>query len=292
MNFRRALLLALCLASLAAGTAQTLPKRPGLPERIPVPRNPVPAPTVVPAPPPVAPVGTPAVRVVPQGFNLDTALAKILADAKIASGMGEFELCVTNAARVETNRFPFWIHLRDGQVRTELDISSVPAQLNATGPFVPFRQEGISRLVNLTIVNQAVRQSYQIFPEKRAYVSRDLATEDMPLLIQLQKQSTGPDTFNGQAAEQWRYTLTHPTGERRTALVWQLDGTPRQVQFHVGDSRLTIRLREVRKTDVARTREEAAQDTLIFVLPSGSEQFMDVGSMLSMLSARRVKSFR
>jgi hypothetical protein len=98
--------------------------------------------------------------------------------------------------------------------------------------------------------------------------------------------------LDGQAAEKWLYTITHPTGEKRTAEVWQMDGGPRQVRFHLGDTRVTFRLREIRRQDAPRTKEEAAADLELFILPSGSRQFMDVGSMLAMLSARRVKTFR
>ncbi len=108
-TFRPLLLLLSALAlGLAHGVAQTLPGRPKVQERIPVPRNPVPPPTApAPTPPSVTtlpltpPAANAGVRIVPPGgFNLDTALARILADAKLASAMGEFELSVTNAGRI------------------------------------------------------------------------------------------------------------------------------------------------------------------------------------------------
>lgn len=265
-----------------------------------MPRNPVPAPSVsAPAPPTVStlpftpPAAQSGVKIVPpRGFNLDTALARILNDAKLATAMGEFELSITNAGRVELSRFPLWVHLREGQVRTELDISSAPGHFTATGPFAPFRQEGITRLVNLTVANLSLRKSYQLFPEKQTFVSRDLAAEDMPLLLQLQKQPLGPDTLDGVAAEKWLMTLVYPNGDKRPAEVWLMNGAPRQIRLSVGDSRLTVRFRETQPVTAPVSKELAIQQAHLFELPPNYRAFADVGDMLAMLSAKRVKTLR
>ncbi len=177
-------------------------------------------------------------------------------------------------------------------MRTELDISSAPGHFGATGPFAPFRQEGITRLVNLTVASLGLRKSYQLFPEKQTFVSRDLAPEDMPLLLQLQKQPLGPDTLDGAAAEKWALTLTYPNGDKRPVEVWVMDGFPRQIRLVLGGSRLTVRFREARPLTAAVTREAAIQQAQLFELPVNYRGFADVGDMLAMLSAKRVKSFR
>ena len=306
MNFRLASLLWLALLALGlpVAPAQTPPGRPKVQDRLPVPRNPVPAPSALAAPaapmapsvttlPVTPPAANSGVRIVPpSGFNLDTALARILTDAKLVSAMGEFELSITNAGRVDLHRFPLWIHLREGQVRTELDITSAPGHFGATGPFAPFRQEGITRLVNLSIVNLSLRKSYQLFPEKQTFVSRDLAPEDLPLLLQLQKQPLGPDTLDGAAAEKWAMTLIYPNGDKRPAEVWVMNGIPRQIRLTVGDSRLTVRFREAQPAPATLTKEAALQQAHLFELPPAYRAFADVGDMLAMLSAKRVKTLR
>ncbi len=306
MNFRLASLLWLALLALGlpVAPAQTPPGRPKVQDRLPVPRNPVPAPSAPAAPaapmapsvttlPVTPPAANSGVRIVPaSGFNLDTALARILTDAKLVSAMGEFELSITNAGRVDLHRFPLWIHLREGQVRTELDITSAPGHFGATGPFAPFRQEGITRLVNLSIVNLSLRKSYQLFPEKQTFVSRDLAPEDLPLLLQLQKQPLGPDTLDGAAAEKWAMTLIYPNGDKRPAEVWVMNGIPRQIRLTVGDSRLTVRFREAQPAPATLTKEAALQQAHLFELPPAYRAFADVGDMLAMLSAKRVKTLR
>lgn len=298
--FHRLLLPGVLALGLAHGAAQTLPGRPKVQERIPVPRNPVPAPTApAPAAPTIStlpftpPAANSGVRIVPSsGFNLDTALARILNDAKLASAMGEFELSSTNAGRVELSRFPLWIHLREGQVRTELDIAAAPGHFGATGPFAAFRQEGITRLVSLTVANLALRKSYQLFPEKQTFVSRDLAPEDMPLLLQLQKQPLGPDTLDGAAADKWAMTLVYPNGDKRPTEVWVMNGIPRQIRLSVGDSRLTVRFREAQPAGAPVTKEVALLQARLFELPPDYRGFADAGDMLAMLSAKRVKTLR
>lgn len=299
-NLPLSLLLTSLALSLGHSPAQTLPNRPKVQERLPVPRLPVPAQaTPTPATPTVStlpftpPATNSGVRFVPSGgLNLDTALARILSDAKLATAMGELELSITNAGNVELNRFPLWIHLREGQVRTELDITSASGHFGATGPFAPFRQEGITRLVSLTVANLTLRKSYQLFPEKQTFVSRDLAPEDMPLLLQLQKQPIGPDTLNDEAAEKWAMTLGYPNGDKRPAEVWIMNGIPRQIRFSVGNSRLTVRFREAQPVAATVTKELAIQQARLFELPPEYRGFADVGDMLAMLSAKRVKTFR
>ncbi|MEN9574725.1 MAG: hypothetical protein RL514_2580 [Verrucomicrobiota bacterium] len=283
------------------GWAQAGTRRIETPARTPVPRN---APTVPNAPflapqnQPVAPAPLSASsgRDEPRPFNLDTALARLLADFKTVTAQGEFELSMTNSGKVEVTTLPLVLHIMEGRVRTELDIRSVPLRANLSGPFTPFRQVGISRLVNLTVFNSTVRLSYQLFPEVKSYLTQPLSAQELPSLVRLENRLLGPDTLHGFACERFLATLTYPNGEKRDARVWRsapaTGAKPIQIQFDVGDSLVTVRLRSLQSLANLDAQETAVRMANLFALPSDFREYPDAGYMLQTLSVRQVRAVR
>ena len=284
-----------------SGWAQAGTKRIEVPSRTTVPRNQ----PLAPGAPTLAPQGqalpqtqlpAPSVQVQSRPFNLDTALARLLADLKAVTATGEFELSITNAGKVEVTTLPLILHIMEGRVRTELDIRSVPMRANFNGPFTPFRQAGITRLVNLTVFNTTVRLSYQLFPEVKTYLTQPLAAEELPFLVRLESRSVGPDTLNGFACEKFLATLTYPNGEKREARVWksgpETSAKPVQIQFDVGDSLVTVRLRSMQNLAGLNPQEAAVQLATLFALPPDFREYPDAGYMLQTLSARQIRAVR
>lgn len=303
-KFLPTLFVALCGLALAtvSGWAQTGTKRIETPARATVPRNQpsVPIPST-PAPQqgqgvPQQQLSAPSIRVQPRPFNLDTALSRILADHQAVTAKGEFELSTTNAGKVEVTTLPLTLHLMEGRVRTELDITSVPMRANFNGPFTPFRQAGITRLVNLTVFNTTLRLTYQLFPEVKAHITQPLPAEELPFLIKLESRSLGADTLNGIACEKFLATLTYPTGDKRDARLWK-SGTgasaqPVQVQFDVGDSLITVRLRSLQNFGSLNAKETALRMAALFALPLDSKEYPDAGYMLQAISAHQIRALR
>lgn len=237
-----------------------------------------------------AQMAVPTVSMQPRPFNLDTALGRLFADFKAVAVGAEFELSVTNAGRVEVTTLPMALHVVDWRVRTELDISSVPARIESTGPFAAFRQLGITRLTHLTL--PAVRLTYLLLPEGKGFITQPLAAEDMSVLVKLEKRLVGKDTLNGVACEKSLVTLIYPNGERREARVWQATAGgphPVQLQFALNDSLITVRVRSVVNLAEQRTPEAMQQQQTLFELPRDFTQFADVGQMLQTVSARRAQ---
>lgn len=285
-----ALLAGLCAAALAA-TAQTNPKRfevpprTGVPARSPSPANPNPfllAPT---QPSPQLPAQS--IRVQPRSFNLDTSLARLFADMKSITATGEFELSVTNAGKVEVTTVPLTLHLIEGRVRTELDLSALPVRIDGTGPFTSLRAAGINRVTTLTMSAVNMRLTQQLFPDAKAYITQPLPDEDIPAMIRMEKVSLGKDPANGM--EKFLATLTYTTGEKRPARLWQTSAAvPQiaQVQFDVGDSLITVRIRTVESIG------EKSLATALFQIPTNYFKFTDVGQMLQFHSASQMRNRR
>lgn len=290
------LIVACCALVFAAPTGhpQVGGKRIETPARTAVPRNQPPPqvpPTLVPqnlAVPPALPAQS--IRIQPRPFNLDTALARLFADLKAVAAAGDFELSVTNAGKVSVSTLPLTLHFMEGRARTELDLSSVPVRIDSTGPFTAFRAAGISRIVTLTMSSVGVRLTHQVFPEAKAYLTQDLPDDEIPALIRMEKKPLGKDPANG--LDKYLAVLTYNSGEKREARLWQNAGTtpqPVQIQFDIGDSLITIRIRTVQNLADSRTRESAQQNAALFQIPSDYTKHFDVGHLLQAHSARQTR---
>lgn len=292
-NHLPALLVGLCVIALAA-SAQTGPKRSDTPGRTVTPARPQPQPAANPfllAPTPATPLlPSQSVRVQPRPFNLDTALARLLADLKAVTATGEFVLSVTNAGKIEVTTLPLTLHTMEGRVRTELDISSVPVRIQSNGPFTALRAAGINRVVTLTMSAVNFRLTHQIFPDAKAFITQQLPDEDIPALIRMEKASLGKDPGNGM--EKFLATLTYTNGEKRPARLWQTAAAPpqvAQVQFDVGDSLITIRFRSLESLTDTRTPDALARATTLFQIPTDYIKHSDLSQMLQIFSASQTR---
>lgn len=294
--FRHFAAICVLVLSTAPGFAQVNPKRAEPPGRMLTLPGRSPQPNASPYQPPsvtnLSQVIPPALRTQARPFNLDTAVARILADLKLIGVVGEFELAVTNAGKVELTVFPLLVHVLDGQVRTEMDISAASAAITATGPFSALRQVGLTRVINLTQVKSNVRLTSQIFPEGKCYITRELPAEEMLMLIRAEKKPLGQETLAGVACEKSLFTLVYPTGEKREGRIWSAAGGLRQIQFDVGDSRLTVRVQESQGIAELRAQDIAEQKLALFELPKGYEKFADLDAVLTRIFALQQRSLR
>lgn len=285
----------LCLSALLGGllavaaSAQINPKRieplsrSGVPTRSQSPANPI-----LLAPGQQSPQLLPqSIRVQPRDFNLDTSLARIFADMKAVTAMGEFELSITNAGKVQVTTLPLTLHLIQGRIRTELDLSALPVQIENAGPFDSLRAVGIGRVTTLTMSAVNIRLTHQLFPDAKAYISHPLPDEDIPAMIRLEKVHLGKDPSNGM--EKFQGTLIYTTGEKRPVRVWQISATtvqPSQVQFDVGDTLITIRIRSVESIS------ESTMAKALFQIPTNYFKFTDMGQLLQFHSAGQTRTKR
>lgn len=286
MKLHSSALLGGLLAAAVVASAQVNQKRIEFPSRSGVPaRSPSPANNVLLAPGQPSPqLPVQPVNGQPRGFNLDTSLARLFADMKAVTATGEFELSVTNAGKVQITKLPLTIHLIEGRIRTELDLSSLPVRINDAGPFDPLRAAGINRVTTLTMSAVNMRLTHQLFPDAKSYVTQPLPDEDIPAMIRFEKVSLGKDPANGM--EKYQGTLTYTTGEKRPLRLWQASAAvpqPAQVQFDVGDTLITVRFRTVESiTDstVAKT---------LFQIPTNYFKFTDMGQLLQFHSAGQTR---
>ncbi len=233
-----------------------------------------------------------ALRPKARDFNFDTAVARILADLKLIGIVGEFELMVTNGGKAEVSVFPLLVHVLDGQVRTEMDITAAPAAVMSTGPFTAIRSVGLTRVINLTQVQPNLRVTSQVFPEAKCYVTRELPAEDLLMLIRVEKRPLGQEIIGGIPCEKSLVTLVYPTGDKREGRAWSAAGVLRQVQFDVGDSRLTIRVQESQSLAELQAQDIAEQKLALFEMPKGYDKCPDLEYVVTRFHARQQRGLR
>ncbi|MEQ2007346.1 MAG: hypothetical protein ABMA26_11160 [Limisphaerales bacterium] len=233
-----------------------------------------------------------ALRPKARDFNLDTAVARILADMKLIGIVGEFELMVTNGAKAEISVFPLLVHVLDGQVRTEMDITAAPAAVMSTGPFTAIRSVGLTRVINLTQVQPNLRVTSQVFPEAKCYVTRELPAEDLLMLIRIEKRSLGQEILGGIPCDKSIVSLVYPTGDKREGRVWSAARVLRQVQFDVGDSRLTVRVQDSQGVADLQAQDIAEQKLALFELPKGYDKCPDLEYVVTRFHAQQQRGRR
>jgi hypothetical protein len=217
--------------------------------------------------------------------NVDTALAALMKDIGNFSAAGTMELWSTNANTLDVKRFPFILVVKDGRIRTELDLRNIPVD----GPddfFATLRQVGIHRIQTITLPQLTTVQV--IFPHARSYVTLGLPFEDIPGMIRFTRQRFGPSQLNKKVYEKYNVSLNYNTGDRVPMEVWESNdkpGEPAYVKFNRGGSSVTVSLNTLRRGDVA---EE------FFKVPVEFQKYSDMGVMLQSVSARfeREKSGR
>ena len=233
----------------------------------------------------LSPILSSAPRARVRDFNLDTAVARVLADLKLIAVVAEFELVVTNAGKNETTVFPLLVHVLDGQIRTEMDITAAPTAITSTGPFSALRQLGLTRVFNLSQLKDNAGVISQIFPEGKCYVSREFPMEEMLMLIRVEKRLLGQEILADTPCEKSVVTLVYPTGDKREGRIWLAAGVLRQIQFDVGDSRLTVRVQDSQGVAELRAQDIAEQKLALFELPKGYDKFLDLDAALTRIHA-------
>lgn len=299
MKFAIQPLVALCLLAAPSAFAQATPPRAAPPARMLT----LPSRTTQPGATPYRPLTTanlaPITSQAPsfqqpqqRAFNLDSALARVLAELKIVGVVGEFELAVTNAGKVEITVFPLLVHVFDGQVRTEMDISAASAVITAAGPFSALRQVGLTKVINLTQLKGSAGVASQIFPEGNCYVTRELPVDDLLVLMRMEKKPLGQETISGVACEKSLVTLVYPSGQKREAQLWSVGASPRQLQFDVGDSRLTVRVQDAQSVAELRAADIAEQKAALFELPKNYDKYTQLDDALTRIHARQQRGLR
>lgn len=211
--------------------------------------------------------------------NVDTALAALMKDLGNFSASGSMELWSTNRGKLDVNRFPFILVVKDGRIRTEIDLRHIPTgEENRDNLFATLREVGIHRIQTITLPQLTTVQV--LFPHAKVFVTRGLSFEDIPGVIRFTRRRYGPAQIDSKVYEKFDVDLNYNTGERVRMEVWELPerpGEPARVKFHRDKSAVTVSFTAVRRGDVAED---------FFKVPVDFEKFTDMDLMFQTVSAR------
>jgi len=212
--------------------------------------------------------------------NVDTALAALMRDIGNFSASGSMELWSTNRGKLDVKRFPFIMVVKDGRIRTEVDLRHIPIETESEEEnfFATLRQVGIHRIQTITLPQLTTIQV--LFPHARTYVTRGLSFEDIPGVIRFTRKRYGPTQLDKTVYEKFNVTLNYNTGDRVPMEVWELPnkpGEPSYVKFLRDQSAVTVSFANLQRGDV---------DDKYFKVPVEFQKYSDMGVMLQTVSAR------
>lgn len=211
--------------------------------------------------------------------NVDTALAALMRDIGNFSASGSMELWSTNRGKLDVKRFPFIMVVKDGRIRTEVDLRHIPVESEGEENFfATLRQVGIHRIQTITLPQLTTIQV--LFPHAQSYVTQGLAFEDIPGVIRFTRMRYGPTQLDKKVYEKFNVTLNYNTGDRVAMEVWEAPekpGEPAFVRFNREHSAVTVSFANLRRGDV---------DEKFFKVPVEYQKFAEMGVMLQTVSAR------
>lgn len=211
--------------------------------------------------------------------NVDTALAALMKSFGNFTANGSMELWSTNQGKLDVKRFPFTLVVKDGRIRTDLDLRYIASDSQGDDNlFATLRQVGIHHISTITLPKLTTIQV--LFPHSKTYITQGLAFEDIPGIIRFTKTRFGPVQLNKKTYDKFNVTLNYNTGDRVPMEVWELPdkpGQPASVKFHRDRSAVAVHFTAIRRGDVA---EE------FFKVPDGFQKYSDLGVMLQTVSAR------
>lgn len=211
--------------------------------------------------------------------NVDTALAALMSSIGNFSANGTMELWTTNSGKLDVKRFPFIMVVKDGRIRTELDLRYIETETSGEeNMFTTLRQVGIHRISTITLPQLTTVQI--LFPHAKTYLTQGLSFEDIPGVMRFTKKLFGPMQLDKQVYDKFDVVLQYNTGDTVPMEVWEIPGKtgePTYVKFIRDQSAVTVHFASIRKSSVA--------DNL-FKVPEGFEKYSDLGVMLQAVSIR------
>lgn len=185
------------------------------------------------------------------GTGFDAALMQLFGDHK--NFVADVELRVTDGQKSDKVVLPMRFAARDGQFRTEVDLTQMRGSQAQPDQMTMVKQMGMDRIVSITRTDAGLM--HLVFPSARATVRLEMSAEDRKALSQppkLERTPLGEEAIEGRPCQKEQVTITLANGRKTDVTVWSardLKGFPVQIQTTERGDTVTFRYRNVRFTD-------------------------------------------
>lgn len=147
--------------------------------------------------------------------GINAAMIKMFGDIKAFSAKADVR--VLDQEQKETSAMPMTMALRDGKLRTEMDLSEVKMAGVPPEAAAMMKQAGMDKMVSL--IQPEKKVTTLVCPNLRAYA--DLPVTEEELGDTVETKELGEEKINGHACKKIRLTSTDAKGKTHEATVWR-----------------------------------------------------------------------
>lgn len=216
-----------------------------------------------------------------QPGGVDAALFHFFGDTKEFSAKANMKMEGQQKVSMVMN-----FALRDGKVRTEVDMTQVKSAELPADAMAAMKQMGMDRMV--TLMDSGKKSICLIYPGLKAYTQMPIPKQQAASLdknSKIEKTALGKETIDGHPCVKNKVVVTGEDGNKQEAIVWNasdLKDFPVQLEMTQEGNKTTLRYQDIKL---------AAPDAKLFETPAGSTkhesmQALMQGAMMKMLGGQ------
>jgi Domain of unknown function (DUF4412) len=213
----------------------------------------------------------------PTGVNAE--MLKMFGDTKAFSAKATARLL--DKDQKETLSMPLTMALRDGKLRSELNMSEMQGQAIPAEIAGMMKQAGMDQMI--TIVLPEKKATVISYPGLKSYAEMPFTESEKAAGEKVEFTEVGKETIDGQACVKKKFTTTDSKGRTQDLFVWQataLKNFPIQMELPQRSNKLIVKFQ---------TPKLETPDAALFDLPAGytkydNFQMMMQSAMMKMFS--------
>lgn len=210
-------------------------------------------------------------------MTADAAMVKLFGDTKAFSANAQARLLDKN--QKEVMAMPITMALRDGKLRSEMNISDIKSSSVPSEASAMMKQAGMDKMV--TIVDPATQKTYMIYPGLKSYAEQ-VATEVDTTKANVEFAEVGTETIDGHSCVKKKVTTTDSKGRPQEMFVWQakdMKNFPIQMSVPQKENTLIVKFEQPKLE---------APSASLFELPADYTKY---SSLQAMMQAAMMKMF-
>lgn len=174
--------------------------------------------------------------------GINAAMIKMFGDIKAFTAKANVRLL--DKDQKETSTMPMTMALRDGKMRTDMDLSEVKMGGIPPEAAAMMKQAGMDKMV--TLIDPAKKTSTMMYPNMQAYADMPVNEEEVGGGT-VQSKDMGEEKIDGHTCKKVQLTATDAKGKTQEALVWQakdLKNFPIQMQMKQKENTVVVKFQE------------------------------------------------
>jgi hypothetical protein len=173
--------------------------------------------------------------------GINAAMIKMFGDIKAFSAKANVRLL--DKDQKETSTMPMTMALREGKMRTDMDLSEVKMAGIPAEAAAMMKQAGMDKMVSL--IDPTKKVTTLIYPNMQSYAEMPANEEEVSGTVT--SKDVGEEKIDGHTCKKVQLTATDAKGKTQEALVWQakdLKNFPIQMQMKQKENTVVVKFQE------------------------------------------------